>query len=333
MESQYEDGISIIMPVHNNEKTLEKCIKSIKNQTYKKFELIIIDDGSSDFSSLICRKFVEQDKRISYFYKKNEGVCSARNLGLMKINFPYVTFIDADDYIEKEHLENFTKYINNYDIVMQGMRYVNAKGKEINSKLNEKIYTEVTKIAKSIKEINREVTNLPAFGWVTNKLYRAEIIKEKNIFFSTTPIINGDRAFNLNYFLFINSFIMLHTVTYNYTENYNSISHKFIDPILFVLAANEYSYYLKQNHSKINLSDIIINYSIKFYIRAIGECFLLSNNIKIYRRIYIIYYSLKSFIKSKIWRKNLFKLIKYMIISLNYYLNKYKTRNFFKYNI
>ena len=70
MNQQYKKGISIILPVYNNEKTLEKCISSILSQTYNNFELIIIDDGSSDLSSLICKKYVSIDQRISYTYKK-----------------------------------------------------------------------------------------------------------------------------------------------------------------------------------------------------------------------------------------------------------------------
>ena len=278
MNIEYKDGISIILPIYNNEKTLDKCIKSILAQTYKKFELIIIDDGSSDLSSLICEKYVGIDQRISYTYKKNEGVCSARNLGLTKVTFCYMTFIDADDFIERDHLENFIKYIDKFDLVMQGMRYVNSHNEDVSFLLNEKLSTDISIIANNAQELNKVFLNIPAFGWITNKLYKTKIVKSNNIKFSKIPIINGDRAFNLYYFMFIASFIMLRTTTYNYVENFSSISHKFIDPLLFVSAANEYSKVLNLKGCYKNISNYIIKYCIKFYIRAIGECLIYKRN-------------------------------------------------------
>ena len=329
MNQQYKKGISIILPVYNNEKTLEKCISSILSQTYNNFELIIIDDGSSDLSSLICKKYVSIDQRISYTYKKNEGVCSARNLGLMKVTYDYIAFVDADDFIERDHLENFIKYIGKYDLVMQGMRYVNSNNKEINFLLNEKINTKISIVANNKQDINNIFLDIPAFGWVTNKLYKTKTIKMNNIRFSEVSIINGDRAFNLYYFMFIKSFIMLRTITYNYVENHSSISHKLIDPILFILAANEYSKVLKYNIYYKNLSNYIIKYSIKFYLRAIGEC-LISKKIKILRRAYIIIYAFFCIFKSGILKNNFIQTIKYAIEAIKYYKYKYCNQKYCK---
>ena len=92
------------MPVYNKEKYLNKSIESILNQTYKNFELIIVNDGSTDRSSQICYKFGQEDTRIKIIDIKNKGVSNARNIGLKNARGEYVQFIDADDYIASNML-------------------------------------------------------------------------------------------------------------------------------------------------------------------------------------------------------------------------------------
>lgn len=96
--------ISIIIPVYNAEKYLPKCIDSILQQTYQDFELILVDDGSTDNSLSVCEKYAERDKRIRVLHKQNGGQGSARNLGLSVFNGDYVTFIDSDDWVDSKLL-------------------------------------------------------------------------------------------------------------------------------------------------------------------------------------------------------------------------------------
>lgn len=96
--------ISIIVPIYNTEKYLSKCINSILQQTYQDFELILIDDGSTDNSLTICKKYSEKDERIKVLHKENGGQGSARNLGLSVFRGDYVTFIDSDDWIDSRLL-------------------------------------------------------------------------------------------------------------------------------------------------------------------------------------------------------------------------------------
>ena len=99
------DLISVVVPVYNVEKYLKKSIESIINQTYKNLEIIIIDDGSSDDSYNVCKKYKEIDSRIILIHTENKGVSHARNLGLSKANGKYLIFIDSDDYIEDNMIE------------------------------------------------------------------------------------------------------------------------------------------------------------------------------------------------------------------------------------
>lgn len=95
-----EKVVSVIIPVYNVEKYLEKCIESVVNQTYYKLEIILVNDGSNDKSNEICEKYKNQDSRIVFINKENGGLSSARNFGLDIAKGEYVTFIDSDDYID-----------------------------------------------------------------------------------------------------------------------------------------------------------------------------------------------------------------------------------------
>jgi len=97
--------ISIIVPVYNMQEKLGKCVKSVIAQTYTDWELLLIDDGSSDDSFGLCGAYAEKDKRIRAFHKKNGGVSSARNFGLDICRGEYVTFIDPDDYVDADYLD------------------------------------------------------------------------------------------------------------------------------------------------------------------------------------------------------------------------------------
>lgn len=110
--------ISCIVPVYNTELFVAKCIKSILGQTYRNLELILIDDGSTDKSGVICDAFAETDDRVKVIHQKNSGVSSARNVGIKEATGEYLCFVDSDDYIENDYFELATKYLEKYNPVL-----------------------------------------------------------------------------------------------------------------------------------------------------------------------------------------------------------------------
>lgn len=132
--------ISVIVPVYNVEKYLKRCINSILNQTFKNFELILVNDGSTDNSLNICKNYKEKDGRIQLISQTNKGLSAARNTGLKYAKGKYVCFVDSDDFIEKEYLSlllsNIEKY--NSDIAMCEYYLTNEEGRKYSiSRLNE----------------------------------------------------------------------------------------------------------------------------------------------------------------------------------------------------
>jgi len=101
--------ISVIVPVYNVEKYLDKCMESLVGQTYKDFEIIVIDDGSTDGSAILCDKWAEKDKRVKVFHQENKGLSVVRNRGLELAVGEYITWVDSDDYVDKCYLEKLSE--------------------------------------------------------------------------------------------------------------------------------------------------------------------------------------------------------------------------------
>lgn len=116
--------ISIIIPVYNTEKYLDQCIQSVLVQTYTNWELLLIDDGSTDSSGAICDEYAQKDSRIRVFHKENGGAQSSRNYGIKHSRGEWIAFVDSDDYIAQTYLSSFLKYCSNkYDIIASGISF------------------------------------------------------------------------------------------------------------------------------------------------------------------------------------------------------------------
>lgn len=124
--------ISVIIPVYNVEKYLEKCLDSVINQTYKNIEIILVDDGSTDNSGVICDEYKEKYKGITVIHKKNEGVAKARNTGKEYVRGEYFCFIDSDDFITENYIQVLFDLAEKYgaDIACCGYKYIWPDGKE-----------------------------------------------------------------------------------------------------------------------------------------------------------------------------------------------------------
>lgn len=170
--------ISIVVPIYNMEKYLDKCINSIINQTYKNIEIILVDDGSTDKSSKIINKYKKLDKRIKAYYKKNGGLSDARNYGIDKATGEYIGFIDSDDYIEKNMYEtlynNIIKY--NADISVVGFNVV-YESTDIKNRVEYQEVTDKLEIynRKEAFDLLFDANKFGNFAW--NKLYKKELFK------------------------------------------------------------------------------------------------------------------------------------------------------------
>ena len=208
--------ISIIVPVYNVEQYLERCIESILAQTFTDFELILVDDGSTDLSKNICDNYKKIDNRVRVIHKKNEGVSKARNTGINISKGKYIQFIDSDDWIENDLLENILNRIkeDNSDIVFFGFNYENEDDELIkvkNCKGNEIVYGYEQCLEKALKLYKEDL-----FGYTWCKLFKSSIIKENNILFNTNVSYCEDEEFTCKYYKYVKSVSIDKGIYYHY---------------------------------------------------------------------------------------------------------------------
>lgn len=232
--------VSIIIPVYNTEKYLTKCIESILKQDYTDFELLLIDDGSKDKSGLICDKYAKKDKRIKVFHKENGGVSSARNLGIEKSKGKYISFVDADDEVRPTYLNKLNNYIQQSDIVFFPSIWIHEDKSKLII-LADNFYSEkYDSIEQEILLLMKNDSGYNLFGYTWNKIFKADIIKEKDIKFIDNLAVSEDEIFTLDYCRFIKSMMVISTPLYNYYRKNNSLTHKKKEATEWLLLAHHF---------------------------------------------------------------------------------------------
>lgn len=212
--------ISIIVPVYNAEQTIRCCIDSIISQSFTSFELILVDDGSSDSSGSICDDYSKIDERIKVIHKENGGVSSARNAGLRVMTGDYLSFIDSDDMVSEQYLAKLISHMRDgIDLVFSYATYINNNGNR-----RQEQYPSVI-----VDDTNFEVMFLENdVIWHTSpwsKLYRVSLLKD--LIFNEKMHIGEDAVFLFSYILRCKSICFTSdTDYYYYFDNANSLTKR-----------------------------------------------------------------------------------------------------------
>lgn len=218
--------LTIIIPVYNMEKYVERCIHSILTQSFTDFELIVIDDGSKDKSCEIISEIAKEDRRIKLHAYPNGGVSVARNRGMELAKGVYLMFIDADDYISDQYLEHIMSKVNEYkaDIYIWGITkdLLNGLGKPIAPSLSG-LYTKKNFLTEFVKD--QYSTRKGLFGYISNKLLKTELLFSGNIRFDESMKLMEDYDFFLRYYEHCQSFYCFNEIGYHYVA-YSSNSGK-----------------------------------------------------------------------------------------------------------
>lgn len=212
-----ENFISVIIPVHNASRTIDACIKSIQAQLFKDFEVILVDDGSSDDSLARCQHFAETDKRLSVIALPHSGVSCARNAGIEKAKGQFILFVDADDSIAPGCLQTLAEAAGKTDIVFfpHTIRY--HDGLELTYRLPPiSAYTR-SEMWDAIHWMKHNSGNCNFFGYTWNKLFRTDIIRQNGLRFIPNLRISEDEVFTADYCLHAQSLCTLSQPLYTYT--------------------------------------------------------------------------------------------------------------------
>lgn len=219
MENQ--EILSVIVPIYNVEKYVVKCIKSIIDQTYTNLQVILVDDGSTDKSGIICDKLSRMDNRIQVVHKKNGGLSSARNCGIDFARGKYICFIDSDDWIDINMFKNLINCMeaNNADIVV--CNYLETDNENYNYKNSEKYKVcEFTNIEAMNCLYEKDYSRQMVVVW--NKIYKRDLFNEVRF---PNGKIHEDEFVNYRLYYYSNKVVYMSSVYYYYRINMNSITH------------------------------------------------------------------------------------------------------------
>lgn len=225
---------SIIIPVYNTDRYLPQCFNSVLKQTYTNFEVIIVNDGSTDNSLNTCKKYEDKDSRFKVISIKNQGVSVARNIGLLNSNGDYVTFLDSDDWIDSNALDKIYKIIStkNYDIIQSNL-YINTPNKQslYLEKQDDLVVLNKREILESIISIKYSLVKYD--GKYLNcrcagaKFYRRELLKENDISFPIGVKAFEDGIFNLQAYLKAKDIYIMKDAVYHYMQYDTSATGKY----------------------------------------------------------------------------------------------------------
>lgn len=214
---------SIIIPVYNAESTMHRCLDSLTNQRFSDYEILLINDGSTDNSDAICREYADVNSKICYVSKENGGVSSARNLGLEQAKGEYVLFVDSDDYVSEDYFDVINQELtrHNPDLLMFGYRNVGGISAERDT--GEFYEDDEVGAAKRISFSMRQYL----FSSLWSKVFKRKIIEKNGLRFRTDLSIGEDQLFIFSYAMHIQSISSIDALLYNVdVSNENSLSRK-----------------------------------------------------------------------------------------------------------
>lgn len=262
--------ISIILPTYNSDDVLENAIKSVIEQTYKNWELLIIENGKKGQAEKIVEKI--NDERIKYIYQEKPNVSNARNIGLENSIGEYIAFIDSDDKYEKNFLEKMISNLidNNTQLVTCGYKRVYEKNEAL-IKNSENILNTT-----DIKEYLEKTKENYLYNELWNKVYISQIIKEHNIKFDKQYELGEDFLFNLEYTKYIKKASFINEPLYIYTDGEYGLNLKYRAnkfEIEYGLTQNLEKFYIKKQWNM----DYVYNRYARVYYNQIIDIYNKNN--------------------------------------------------------
>lgn len=276
---------SIIIPVYNCEKYLERCITSVLNQTFKEFELILINDGSKDSSLEICKEVEKKDDRVKIIVQDNQGPGAARNNGIRCASGDYIVFIDSDDYVEASCLIELQEYLqkNPVDILFKGFKFENQKNGDILAKVSlpNGVYGK-----SEFHSIVKDLIYNDLFGYTWCKVIKTDLFRKYKISFDTKYSLHEDLILICKMCEKAKTIGILNTTSYHYTKNDETLCTKFrsdmVDNMEFV---NKQVFDFYQNIDIDNKDEMILQRAV-FSLFLILKNFSGVNNLNAYRNEY-----------------------------------------------
>ena len=213
--------VSIIVPVYNGEKTIERCLRSIQNQSYSNIEVLVVNDGSSDHTDRIIKKYVQRDSRFRYIEKENTGVSDSRNVAMAEAKGDYFQFVDGDDWLVKQATEEFVNTALTYGCDMVISDFYRVCGRRIYTKGHIDAGPVITRM--KYAEYMMEAPANFYYGVLWNKFFRADIIRTFALKCSTQLDWCEDFQYNLEYLQYVGKVGVIRKPLYYYVKTKGSL--------------------------------------------------------------------------------------------------------------
>lgn len=217
---------SFIVPVFNAENYLNKCLNSICSQSFTDYEVVLVDDGSTDKSGEICNVYQKNNDRIKVFHKKNEGVSVARNKGLELAKGEYLVFVDSDDWIDDNFLEFVVTHIDDADLLFYGHKMHFSNGNVVSYYPHSITCENRSSIENEIVKLKHNAENFEYYGFTWNKVFRRNIIVDNEISFISDLSMREDELFTTTYCRHVERIKVISSPIYNYRITENGLRSK-----------------------------------------------------------------------------------------------------------
>lgn len=325
--------ITIIVPVYNIGKFLSTCLSSLQEQTYQNFEVLLIDDGSTDNSKYVCKQFCDNDPRFKYFRKENGGLSDARNYGLKQANGDYIIFVDGDDYVAPQYVEKLYKAIirNHAEVAICGFQAVDSQHKEIYKVDLSTLQTEKKYSGKQI--VKSYFVRDGGWGVATawNKIYSARLFdnlkftkgkyyEDELLFWQMFPKLKRVVVVNepLYYYVQRNGSIMNSAINMKKIKDGNYLCLKKLsllksEPEIYILAVLNYEEWIIDNWY--NYRQFLIQQGLRKYMqRQIRYCVKQTPSVKLKTKVrnYLTYVNLDIIFIIKKYYRIIKLMLKYM---------------------
>lgn len=260
--------ITVIVPVYNNEKFVMQLINSIKAQRYREYECILIDDGSTDDSGLICDMLTEGDSRFTVIHIQNGGVSHARNTAMEMAVGEYITFVDSDDEIPEDYLQRISDDIRLYapDMVIGRIKWVSEiknSRKDNPCPYEDRVYT----VQELMPSFAKAQASCGVFGWCVNKTFRRKLVGDCR--FDESLALSEDFEFYLRVYPRIQTVYFDNSVFYHYLNergNFSSIVDSEIDYLAQVKINLRYKKFLEEQEVWNGSNETIVSDAIQRFV-------------------------------------------------------------------
>ena len=230
--------ISVIIPIYNNAAYLPKCLDSLLAQSFQDFEGILVDDGSTDGSAIICDEYQKKDSRLKVYHIQNQGVSHARNVGIEKATGEWISFVDSDDWITPDFLATLYGHTDENTDVVMGSLFFNIGEKEITRTCSKPCIKKkefpsypLATIVPDCSRADGVDVSLELLSSACNKLTRRMLLDTYHIRFNEKMFLNEDGLFHLNCYLKAKDFKIIDTPLYHYRIRKNSSNRRYLEDV------------------------------------------------------------------------------------------------------